>query len=108
MHQSKAEKFIHLLLLTTEPIASLRLPSEPSRRPPAVSHPSGFHSLRTGFMFHHFSQEAHLFLYNLANITRGKLSYNSGGQPGKTEKTQWVFIDVYLCMGMEAAHPPYI
>ena len=35
--------------------------SEPSRRPPAVSHSSGFHSLRAGFMFHHFSQEAHLF-----------------------------------------------
>lgn len=80
--------------------------SEPSHRPPAVSHPSGSHSLRTGFKFHHFSQEAHLFLYNLANITRGKLNYNSGGQPEKIEKTPWVFIYVYFCTGVEAAiHP---
>jgi len=48
------------------------------------------------------------FLYNLANITRGKLSYNSGGQRGKIEKTQWVFIYVYLCMGIKAAvHPTF-
>lgn len=77
--------------------------SEPSHRPPAASHPSDFHSLRTGFKFLSFQPGGTSFLYNLANITRGKLSHNSGGQPGKAEKTQWVFIYVYLCMGIEAA-----
>lgn len=82
--------------------------SEPSHRPPAVSHPSGFHSLRIGFKFHHFSQEAHLFLYNLANITRGKLSYSSGGQPEKIEKN---IVGVHLCLPLHrdgGCHPPYL
>lgn len=106
IHQPKAEKCIHLL--TRAPIASLRLPF---RAQPQTT--SCFTSIRlpqpeNRLDVSSFQPGGTSLLYNLANITRGKLSYNSGGQPRKTEKTQWEFIYVYFCMGIEAAvHPTF-
>lgn len=108
IHQSKAEKFIHLLLLTIAPIAALRLPFGAQPQTASCFTSIGLPQPENRLYVSSFQPGGTSFLYNLANITKGKLSYNSGGQPGKIEKTQWVFIYVYLCMGIEAAvHPTF-
>lgn len=108
IHQSKAEKFIHLLLLTIAPIAALRLPFGAQPQTASCFTSIGLPQPENRLYVSSFQPGGTSFLYNVANITKGKLSYNSGGQPGKIEKTQWVFIYVYLCMGIEAAvHPTF-
>lgn len=102
--QSRAEKCVHLSLLT----ASLRLLFRAKPWTTSCFPSIGLPQPESRLYVSSFQPGGTSFLYNLANITRGKLSYNSGGQPGNIKNPQWVFIYVYLFMGIEfAVHPTF-
>lgn len=106
IHLSKAEKFIHLSLLTIAPIAFLRLPFGARLQPTSCSTSISLPQPLCFIISARRTKQKKLFLYSLENFTRGKLSYISGSQPRKVEKTQWVSIYVYLFMTITAAiHP---